>query len=95
MYRSANPQVNGAQGKLWTTFWKLVDDPAYRKENGVRVAQGEGVWGDFDFGYKYRISIDANGGPNIVKEKLSAAIINALKGHQQHAIPATNVATPE
>jgi hypothetical protein len=62
---------------------------------GVRVAQGEGVWGDFDFGYKYRITVDANGGPNVVKEKLGAGIINALQNHQHGASgPTTNPATP-
>ncbi|HET6250888.1 MAG TPA: hypothetical protein VFE47_24580 [Tepidisphaeraceae bacterium] len=92
MYQSSDPQIKQAQASLWKTFWKLVDDPNYRKDRGVRVAQGEGVWDDFDFGYKYRISVDAYGGPNITKVDLGAGIRNALKAHEQNT-PATNVGT--
>lgn len=67
-YRGADPQVSEFEQRLWGKFWQLVDDENLRKEEGVRVAQGEGPWGPFEVGKLYTITLDTNGGLNIRSE---------------------------
>ena len=53
------------EGELWREFWKLADDPKYREEKGVRVAQGESPWTYFYPDRIYTISLEAAGGLSI------------------------------
>jgi hypothetical protein len=78
-YRGIDPQVSQFEQGLWTNFWKLVDDPAYRQEKGVRVANGQGLWGPFDPDKLYTITIESNGGLNISNEPLKGIYREALK----------------
>ena len=78
VYRGADPQVTQFEQALWADFWKLADDPSYRKEMGVRVVQGEGLWGPFEPGKLYTISVESNGGLNLVSEPLKQIYREAL-----------------
>ncbi len=79
IYRDTDPRVSPFEQQLWNDFWKLVEDEKYRREQGVRVAQGESVWTRFEPGKLYTITIDANGGPNIRSEPLKGIYSEALK----------------
>jgi hypothetical protein len=70
VYRESDFGVSQFERSLWSDFWKLADDPAYRARMGVRVAQGEGVWCPFHPGRLYTLSLESNGGLNLVSEPL-------------------------
>jgi hypothetical protein len=91
IYRTHTGAASDFEKDLWAKFWDLANDPEYRKSKDVSNAQGESVWRDFEFGYKYKITVDAAGGLNITNEKLPAGVIQALKGHQK-ANPSTQPA---
>ncbi len=46
---------------------------------GVRVAQGEGLWSNFEVGKLYTITIETAGGLNITSEPLKGIYSEALK----------------
>lgn len=69
-YRGADARVSNFEAQLWSDFWRLADDSAYRTSMGVRVAEGEGVWRPFQPGYLYTVTLENNGGLNITSEKI-------------------------
>lgn len=79
IYRGVDPRVSDFEKKLWTDFWKLVEDDKYRQEMGVRVAQGESPWGPLSPDRLYTLSIDADGGLNIRSEPLKGIYREALQ----------------
>jgi hypothetical protein len=79
IYRGADPRVSAFEQDLWHDFWRLANDDAYRKSMGVRVAQGEGVWRDFDPGKLYTITLQTNGGLVIQSEPLKGIYAEAMK----------------
>ena len=79
VYRGADPRVSDFERDLWSNFWKLADDEAYRKEMGVRVAQGEGVWTKFHPDRLYTLTLEADGGLNITSAPLKGIYREALK----------------
>ncbi len=79
IYRGGNPQASEFEKDLWTNFWRLYSDEAYRKEKGVRVANGQGVWGPFEPDKLYTITIESDGGVNIKAEPLKGIYKEALK----------------
>ena len=64
---------------LWRNFWRLADDKAYRAEMGVRVANGQGIWGPFAPDRLYTITLDADGGLNMASEPLKGIYREAMK----------------
>jgi hypothetical protein len=64
---------------LWQNFWRLADDKAYRAEMGVRVANGQGIWGPFAADRLYTITLDADGGLNMASEPLKGIYREAMK----------------
>jgi hypothetical protein len=72
VYRDADPNVTEFELDLWKNFWRLVDDPTYRANKGVRIAQGEGPWGPFEPGKLYTITLESAGGLNIASQPLTA-----------------------
>ncbi len=79
IYQGSDPRVSQYEQDLWKDFWKLADDEAYRKSKGVRVAQGESPWGTYEFGKLYTLSIDSDGGLNIVSTPLKGVYAEELK----------------
>lgn len=64
---------------LWHNFWRLADDKTYRIEKGVRVANGQGIWGPFAVDRLYTITLDADGGLNLASEPLKGIYREAMK----------------
>ena len=79
IYRGADPRVSEFEQKLWKDFWRLAQDESYRREMGVRVANGQGVWGPFEPEKLYTLTIETNGGINITSEPLRGIYREALK----------------
>jgi hypothetical protein len=65
--------------ELWRDFWKLAEDPRFRQEKGVRVANGQGLWGPFEADKLYTITIESDGGLNMASEPLKGIYREALK----------------
>jgi len=79
IYRGADPKIGAFEQELWNNFWKLAEDPQYRARYGVRVANGQGVWGPFERDKLYTITIESDGGLNITSEPLRGIYREALK----------------
>ncbi len=78
LFRSegVSPAMFEYERKIWKEFWRLMDEPAFRKERGVRVAQGESVWSRFYPDVVYTVSLEAAGGLN-----LRSRPIQKIAGH--------------
>jgi hypothetical protein len=79
VYRGGDPFVMDFERDLWKNFWKLADDESYRKEMGVRVAQGEAVYTRFQPDRLYTLTLESNGGINITSSPLKGIYREALK----------------
>ena len=78
-YRGDDPVVTSFEQELWQNFWKLADDPAYAKEKGVRIANGQGLWGPFAPDKLYTITLESGGGLNLTSEPLKGIYKELLK----------------
>jgi hypothetical protein len=81
IYRGADPRISEFEQTLWTDFWKLTDDPEYRQQTGVRIANGQGIWGPFQPEKLYTITLESDGGLNMTSEPLKGIYREALKQH--------------
>ncbi len=79
IYRGADPRVSEFELDLWKNFWRLVDDESYRKEKGVSIASGRGVWTKFEPDKLYTIHLEADGGTYITSAPLKGIYREALK----------------
>ncbi len=79
IYRGADPRISEFETGLWNEFWTLADDPQLRAEKGVRIANGQGVWGPFEPDKLYTITLESDGGLNLVSEPLKGIYREALK----------------
>ena len=64
---------------LWQNFWRLAEDKEYRTSKGVRVANGQGIWGPFAPDKLYTLTLDADGGLNLTSEPLKGIYREAMK----------------
>jgi hypothetical protein len=60
-----SPEAYQFEAELWENFWRLASDPDYRKDKGVRLAQGESPWTYFYPESIYTITMEAAGGLSI------------------------------
>ena len=88
VYRGADPRVSEYELELWQNFWRLADDAQYRAEKGVRVANGQGVWGPFEPDKLYTITLESDGGLNIQSEPLKGIYREAIKQRIASTLPA-------
>jgi hypothetical protein len=79
IYRGADPRVSQFESQLWQNFWRLADDPDFRAQHGVRIANGQGVWGPFEPGKLYTITLESDGGLNITTEPVRGIYLEMLK----------------
>src|SRR3954453_4690585 len=79
IYRDADPRVIEFEQDLWRDFWRLTTDESFRKEKGVRVAMGQGVWGMFEPDRLYTITLESDGGLSLTSETLKGIYREALK----------------
>jgi hypothetical protein len=79
IYRDADPRITEFEQDLWKDFWRLTSDETYRKEKGVRVAMGQGVWGMFEPNRLYTVTLENDGGLSLTSEPLKGIYREALK----------------
>ncbi|HEX8323404.1 MAG TPA: hypothetical protein VF595_05770 [Tepidisphaeraceae bacterium] len=60
-YRDSDSPASKFEAALWQRFWELERDPDAQKKAGVKVAVGKGVWGEFEPGKLYTITLGADG----------------------------------
>lgn len=78
IYRGADQRVTDFEQQLWKDFWRLADDPAYRKKFGVRVANGQGVWGPLVPDRLYTLTLENSGGLNLTSTPMRGIYRDAL-----------------
>jgi hypothetical protein len=74
-----NVQLASFEQELWQNFWRLAEDKGYRQAKGVRVANGQGLWGPFASDRLYTLTLDADGGLNLSSEPLKGIYREAIK----------------
>ena len=74
-----NARLASFEQELWQNFWRLADDKEYRRAKGVRVANGQGLWGPFAPDKLYTLTLDADGGLNLSSEPLKGIYREAMK----------------
>ncbi|HEX8524967.1 MAG TPA: hypothetical protein VF669_22140 [Tepidisphaeraceae bacterium] len=89
IYRNADERLTNFETSLWKDFWRLASDEAFRAGFGVRVANGQGVWGPLEPNRLYTLTLESSGGLNLNSEPMRGIYREALK---QPPSPAT--ATP-
>lgn len=67
------------ESDLWQNFWRLAEDKEYRTAKGIRVANGQGIWGPFSPNKLYTLVLDADGGLNLTSEPLKGIYREAMK----------------
>ena len=63
---------------LWQEFWSYATDPSKAHVAGVRVAQGEAVYAPMRPGERWRLTLEADGGLNLIKQELSPQGLEAV-----------------
>jgi hypothetical protein len=89
VYRGADPRQSEYEQELWREFWKLMSDTQYANSKGVRVAQGETVWGIFEPDKLYTITLESAGGLSLTNEPLKPIFREALSSFRRDGDPAT------
>lgn len=82
--RQSDASAGGAntgdfERSLWKNFWQLVDDESLREKYGVRVAHGVGVFEPFKPGYRYTVTLQADGNVTLHNEPLPEILNAAMK----------------
>jgi hypothetical protein len=77
VYRAANAPSDYEQ-RLWDRFWSYATDPAAAQEAGVRVAQGEAVYNRFEKGQFWVLTLENDGGLNLLRHDIPAVVAEHL-----------------
>ncbi len=73
IYHDSSPkseELRQFEADLWKHFWHATDDAAYRKEKGIRLAQGESPWRYVYPDFIYTLSIEGGGGVNMASRPI-------------------------
>ena len=66
------PNPTPFERKLWNAFWSYATDPEKARDAGVRVAQGEAVYAPLAPGEKWTLTLENDGGLNLIKQPAPA-----------------------
>jgi hypothetical protein len=83
VYAGADPAAAEFEKTLWTNFWRLAEEEAFRVQHGVRLAHGQGVWWPPKPGFLYTLTIEADGGINLATEPIRGIYSEALRAKAQ------------
>ena len=72
-YRDAETKTSAFEKRLWQTFWQLSRDADLRKEMGVQMAIGKGVWGPFEPDTLYTLTLQPDGNLSRTSEPMRGA----------------------
>jgi hypothetical protein len=79
VYKDADPRLMEFEQGLWKDFWRLAGDAEYRREKGVRVAMGQGVWGMFEPARLYTVTLESDGGLSLSSEPMKGIYREAMR----------------
>ena len=82
IYKGTDPAQTAFEQELWENFWRLTRDNAYAAGKGVRVAQGQSVWGMFSPDRLYTVELEAAGGLSLTSEPLKPIYRAAFESMQ-------------
>ena len=88
VYRDADPRVTEFEMALWKDFWRLASDADFRSGFGVRVANGQGIWGPLQPERLYTLTLESSGGLNLVSEPMKGIYREALRKQSEQPEPA-------
>jgi hypothetical protein len=77
-YRGLEAPVSNFQQDLWNNFWKLYNDRDARDARGIRGMNGEGLYGQFNPGHVYTITLRSDGDGTINEEPLDPMYKQAM-----------------
>lgn len=78
VYRDVDPKVSAFEQTLWKQFWQLADDASLRKQHGVKVAHGAGVFAPFRPGVRYSVTLGSDGNVSLYDEPLPPVLAELL-----------------
>lgn len=77
IYR-VDPDPSAFEVDLWNDFWHYATHPEDSKEKGIRVIQGEAVYQQLTKENIYTLTLDSDGGLNIVAAPIPAILKDEL-----------------
>jgi hypothetical protein len=86
-------QPSAFEQQLWEDFWSYATDPELAGSAGVRVAQGEAVYAPMAAGEEWTLTLDADGGLNLVKTGATTA--SSVTNAQANLRAPSPLATPD
>jgi len=78
VYRTS-PEPSQFEVELWRQFWSYATDPDKAAQAHVRVAQGEAVYAPMSAGQRWRLSLEVDGGLNLVRINDDESLIAASR----------------
>ena len=77
------------EADLWADFWRLAGDADYAESKGVRVAQGQGLYGIFSPDKVYELSLGNDGRPSLYARDMDTLYRELLRAIQPHGAEST------
>ena len=65
---------------LWEEFWSYATDRVRAELAGVRVAQGEAVYAPMKAGERWLLTLESDGGLNLIKQSQAGHLLDVLAG---------------
>ncbi len=82
MYRGTDPRISDFEQALWRGFWELAQNPELAASQGVRIAQGQSVYGPLRPELLYTLTITPDGNIDMTAQPVPAVYRVALKAMQ-------------
>jgi hypothetical protein len=82
IYRGQDPQLSSFELDLWKNFWSLYNDREAREARGIRGLNGEGLYGQFNPGHVYTITLRTDGDGTIEEAPLDPIYKQAMSRDQ-------------
>jgi hypothetical protein len=67
------------EAALWQDFWLIATDPDLAETRGVKVAYGQEVYGIFEPGRVYELTLQANGGLTLYADEMPTLMREVLR----------------
>ncbi len=79
IYRGSDAKVSDFEQALWKGFWKLAEDPQLAQSQGVRVAQGQSIYGPLKPELLYTLTIKPDGNIDMTQQPVPAVFREAMR----------------
>jgi Ni/Co efflux regulator RcnB len=79
IYRGADVTVSDYEQALWREFWRLAEDQELARTQGVRVAQGQSVYGPLKPDLLYTMTIKPDGNIDMTAAPVPAVFREAMR----------------